>query len=104
MAMVYKGLTVEFRGDTTNLSKALKTARSEVSGVATQLKLVQRGLKLDPNNTRLVAQQQAELKRGIKATREELDTLKAAERELASQDHLTRSKSANGVSSNLTSS
>ncbi len=89
MAMVYKGLTVEFRGDTTNLSKALKTARSEVSGVATQLKLVQRGLKLDPNNTRLVAQQQAELKRGIKATREELDTLKAAERELASQDHLT---------------
>lgn len=89
MAMAYKGLTVEFRGDTTNLTKALKATRSEVSGLSRELKQVQRGLKLDPGNSRLVAQQQAELKRGIKATREELDVLKAAEEDLASLDHLT---------------
>lgn len=87
--MAYKGLTVEFRGDTTSLSKALKSARSEMSGMSKELRQLQRGLKLDPGNTRLVAQQQAELKRGIKATREELDALEAAERELASLDHLT---------------
>lgn len=89
MSMVYKGLTVEFRGDTTQLAKALRTARSEMSGVSKELRQVQRGLKLDPGNTRLVAQQQAELKRGIVATREELDTLKAVEKDLAAQDHLS---------------
>lgn len=89
MAMVYKGLTVEFRGDTTDLTKALKTVRSEASGVTTQLRMIKRGLKLDPGNSRLVAQQQAELKRAIMASKDELDALKAVEQDLAAQDHLT---------------
>lgn len=50
MADVYKGLTVKLGVDTSSLSSALRKARSEVSGVATDLRKVERALKLDPGN------------------------------------------------------
>ena len=46
MADVYKGLTVKLGVDTSSLSSALRKARSEVSGVATDLRKVERALKM----------------------------------------------------------
>ena len=55
LADVYKGLTVKLGADTSSLSSALRKVRSEVSGVKTDLRLVEKALKLDPGNVKLLA-------------------------------------------------
>ena len=51
MANRIKGITVEIGGDTTKLSKALEGVNKDIKGTQTQLKDVQKLLKLDPTNT-----------------------------------------------------
>ena len=51
MANRIKGITVEIGGDTTKLSKALEGVNRDIKGTQTQLKDVQKLLKLDPTNT-----------------------------------------------------
>ena len=58
MANRIKGITVEIGGDTTKLSKALEGVNKDIKGTQTQLKDVQKLLKLDPGNTDLLAQKQ----------------------------------------------
>lgn len=82
MSDTYKGLTVKIGADTSSLSSALRKARSEVSGISSELRKVQKALKLDPGNTRLLAQQQEDYKRQIGATAKELDLLMQAEKKL----------------------
>lgn len=82
MSDTYKGLTVKIGADTSSLSSALRKARSEVSGISSELRKVQKALKLDPGNTRLLAQQQEDYKRQISATTKELDLLMQAEKKL----------------------
>ena len=48
MANRIKGITVEIGGDTTKLSKALEGVNRDIKGTQTQLKDVQKLLKLDP--------------------------------------------------------
>lgn len=65
MANRIKGLTVEIDGSTTGLDKALKDVNSTIRNTLTQLKDVQRLLKLDPSNTELLSQKQRLLKDAI---------------------------------------
>ena len=83
LADVYKGLTVKLGADTSSLSSALRKVRSEVSGVKTDLRLVEKALKLDPGNVKLLAQQQKDYQKAIGATVKELELLKEAEQKLA---------------------
>ena len=59
MANRIKGITVEIGGDTTKLSKALEGVNKNIKNTQTQLKDVQKLLKLDPTNTELLSQKQS---------------------------------------------
>ena len=79
MAGRIKGITVEIGGDTTGLEKALKSVNTTIRNTQSQLKDVNRLLKLDPSNTELLSQKQRALKDAIGATKEKLDSLKTAQ-------------------------
>ncbi len=78
MASRIKGLTVEIGGDTTGLQKALQGVNGKIKNTQSQLKDVDRLLKLDPKNTELLAQKQKLLAGAISDTREKLKTMKLA--------------------------
>ena len=78
MANRIKGITVEIGGDTTKLSKALEGVNKSIRNTQTQLKDVEKLLKLDPKNTELLSQKQKLLADSISATKEKLATLKTA--------------------------
>ena len=85
MAGCIKGITVEIGGDTTGLEKALKNVNSTIKNTQSQLKDVNRLLKLDPSNTELLSQKQRALKDAIGATKEKLDSLKQAQEQAKQQ-------------------
>ena len=85
MAGRIKGITVEIGGDTTGLEKALKNVNSTIKNTQSQLKDVNRLLKLDPSNTELLSQKQRALKDAIGATKEKLDSLKTAQEQAKQQ-------------------
>ena len=68
MANRIKGITVEIGGDTTKLSKALEGINKDIKGTQTQLKDVQKLLKLDPTNTELLSQKHKLLADAVSAT------------------------------------
>lgn len=73
-----KGITVEIGGDTTKLQTALKGVNSEIKNTQSQLKDVEKLLKLDPGNTELLAQKHKLLAEAVGETKEKLETLKTA--------------------------
>lgn len=85
MAGRIKGITVEIGGDTTGLEKALKSVNSTIKNTQSELKDVNRLLKLDPSNTELLSQKQRALKEAIGATKEKLDSLKTAQEQAKQQ-------------------
>ena len=85
MAGRIKGITVEIGGDTTGLEKALKNVNNTIKNTQSQLKDVNRLLKLDPSNTELLSQKQRALKEAIGATKEKLDSLKQAQEQAKQQ-------------------
>lgn len=85
MADRIKGITVEIGGDTTGLNKALAGTNKEIRTTQTQLKDVERLLKLDPKNTELLAQKQRLLGNAIGETKGKLDALKNAEKQVQEQ-------------------
>ena len=82
MAGDIKGITIEFRGETTKLSKALNKIKDETKGVDGSLKAVNKALKFNPGNIELLGQKQIELKRKIEQTKEKLEAFKEAQRSL----------------------
>ena len=78
MANRIKGITVEIGGDTTKLSKALEGVNKNIKNTQTQLKDVEKLLKLDPSNTELLSQKQKLLADAVSSTKEKLETLKTA--------------------------
>ena len=76
-----KGITVEIGGDTTKLQTALKGVNTEIRNTQSQLKDVEKLLKLDPGNTELIAQKHRLLAQAVSETREKLETLKTAQRQ-----------------------
>ena len=85
MAGRIKGITVEIGGDTTGLEKALRGVNSSIKTTQSQLKDVNKLLKLDPSNTELLTQKQKLLKDAISSTKEKLDTLKTAQEQAKAQ-------------------
>lgn len=81
MANRIKGITVEIGGDTTKLSKALEGVNKNIKNTQTQLKDVEKLLKLDPTNTELLAQKQRLLAEEVSSASEKLETLKKASEE-----------------------
>lgn len=80
-----KGITIEIGGDTTGLKEALSSVNKEISSTQSQLKDVERLLKLDPGNTELLTQKQRLLNESVEATREKLEALKNAEEQVQKQ-------------------
>lgn len=53
-----RGITIELNGDTSGFTKALGDANKEIKNTQSQLKDVEKLLKLDPKNTELLRQKQ----------------------------------------------
>lgn len=78
MAGRIQGITVEIGGDTAKLQTALKGVNTEIRNTQSQLRDVDKLLKLDPGNTELLAQKHRLLGDAVKETKEKLETLKTA--------------------------
>ena len=72
MANRIKGITVEIGGDTTNLQTALKGVNTEIRNTQSQLRDVEKLLKLDPGNTELLAQRHRLLGQAVSEAKEKL--------------------------------
>lgn len=78
MAVTYKGLTIKFGGDTTELQGALKKVQSTAKDTQGALKDINRALKLDPGNTELLTEKAKLLNRAYDETKAKLDAYKSA--------------------------
>lgn len=85
MSTEIKGITVQIGGDTSGLSKALKSLNGDINTTQSELNKVNRLLKLDPTNTDLLKQRQKLLGDEITATKTKVDALKKA-KEQADKD------------------
>lgn len=85
MAGNIKGITIEFDGNTTKLSKALSDVKKKSKDVNSALKNVNNALKFNPRNTELLAQKQTLLKGKIQATKDQLEAFKAAQKTMDSE-------------------
>ncbi len=85
MADRIKGITVEIGGDITGLNKALSGVNKEIKTTKSQLKDVERLLKLDPKNTQLLEQKQRLLADAVGETKDKLEALKTAEKQVQDQ-------------------
>lgn len=82
MAGNIKGVTIEFRGETTKLDKALKQVKNDAKGVDNELKQVNRALKFNPSNAELLRQKFDLLKQKVDQTEKELQEFRAIEKQL----------------------
>ena len=73
-----KGLTIEIGGDTTKLSDSLKGVDKSLRDTQTQLKDVNKLLKLDPKNVDLLKQRHELLSKAVKDTKEREKELQTA--------------------------
>ncbi len=85
MAGTIKGITIEIDGNTTKLSQALSGVNKSLNSTQSELRQVEKLLKLDPKNTELLAQKQQLLTKAIDETKQKLATLKEAKRQLDQQ-------------------
>ena len=80
-----RGITIEIGGDTTKLDKALGSVNKNVKSTQSELKEVEKLLKLDPKNTEALEQKQKLLAKAVGETKEKLDVLKTAEAQVEEQ-------------------
>lgn len=83
MANRIKGITLEIGGDTTDLQKSLKNVDSQLKTTQSNLKDVNKLLKLDPGNTELLTQKQKALQDAVNGTKDRLAQLKDAQSNVA---------------------
>lgn len=79
MAGNIKGITIEFRGETTKLEKSLRTVDKETSSLDKNLRQVNNALKFNPTNIDLWRQKQELLTKKVQATEEKVKALKDAQ-------------------------
>lgn len=82
MAGTIKGITIEFRGDTTKLDKALKDVDKSTRDIDKELKQVNKDLKFNPTSVELWRQKQTLLTEKISQTKDRLDILKQAQKQM----------------------
>lgn len=85
MASRIKGITIEIGGDTTGLKKALSDVDKSIRDTQSELKDVDRLLKIDPKNTELLSQKQKLLTQAIADTTDKLKVLREAEKQVQEQ-------------------
>lgn len=90
-----QGITIEIDGNTTKLNDALKDTSRVISSTNSELKQLNQALKLDPKNTELLSQKQEVLKNNIAATKDKLETLKEAQRQMGDYNSLTEEQKEN---------
>lgn len=73
-----KGITIEFRGETTSLDKALRKISSEANKTQREMTSINKALKFNPTSVDLWRQKQQVLNEKIKQTEERQKTLKDA--------------------------
>lgn len=73
-----KGITIEFRGDTTNLSSAINKMRNESKALDKELGYINKSLKFDPHNVDLLKQRLAVLNDTTKKADGDIKSLKKA--------------------------
>lgn len=77
-----KGITIEFRGDTTKLDKALKQVNKESASIQKELTAVNKALKFNPTSVELWRQKQELLTKKISETEDKLKLLKRQQAEM----------------------
>lgn len=82
MAGNIKGITIEFRGDTTQLSKAINQMRGEAKGLDKELGYIKTALKFDPKNVNLLKQKMELLKQSTSKSKKDVEDLKKALEEM----------------------
>ena len=82
MAVSYKGLTIKFGGDTTQLQSALKKIQTESKATQSDLKDINKSLKFNPGNTELLEQKVRSLNKAYNETKDRLSAYKSALAEL----------------------
>lgn len=85
MAKKIAGITIEIGGNTAPLNKALGEVNKTSKDLQSELKQVDRLLKLDPKNTELMAQKQKLLTDAVKNTGDKLNALKEAQKQVNEQ-------------------
>lgn len=75
-----KGITIEIGGDSTKLVKALSNVDNAISKTQSNLRDINKALKLDPSNVDLIKDKQLELGRQVESTK---DKIKVEEQALA---------------------
>lgn len=85
MAETIRGINVVIGAETTGLQKALSDVNKKSRGIQSELRKVDKLLKLDPKNTELLAQKQKLLSDAVATTKEKLDRLKAAQKQVKDQ-------------------
>lgn len=86
-----RGLTIEIGGDTSQLVKALRSADTAIKNTQSNLRDINKALKIDPSNTSLLKDKQRELAAAISETKDKI----AAEKEA-----LDRLKNTEGFDAN----
>lgn len=86
MADRIKGITIAIDGDTTGLSKALKSVNSDLRTAQNGLRDVDKLLRLDPGNVDLLRQKQGYFNDAITATEEKLKTEREALEQMKNAD------------------
>ena len=76
MAKVIKGITVEIGGNATPLNHALNDVNKTSKNLQSELRTIDKLLKLDPTNVELLNQKQEVLSESISTTEEKLRRLK----------------------------
>lgn len=85
MASKIKGIIVEIGGDTVGLQKALKDVNDKAKNVSSEMREVEKALKLDPTNTELLAQKQQLLSKQTEIAKEKLSALKEVQKQVEQQ-------------------
>ena len=85
MAGNIKGITIEIGGDTQKLNKALEDVNKQGKSLQSELKQVEKLLKLNPKDTEMLAQKQKLLAEAVANSKEKLDRLKNAQEQVNEQ-------------------
>lgn len=77
-----KGITIQFKGETTQLDEAIRKINKEISSTDSELKKVNNALKFNPTNVDLWKQKQELLTKKIGETKEKLDILRDTQKKV----------------------
>lgn len=80
-----KGITISIGGETTGLQKALGDVNKKTKDIQSELKQVERLLKLDPKNVELLSQKHKLLADAVENSKEKLERLKMAQQQVNEQ-------------------